>query len=98
MNQQYKDDPAYRDFYWTTLGVNLKADNPTREEQALYEQRQIDVLKQTALELALAGVTGVAASLAVKRVGAIQGALVNAQAKRQETIDGNRARLVPMLP
>lgn len=54
---QYKNDAAYRDFYWNTLQINLKPDNPTAAEQQIYDQRQQVVYKQTLTDLALAGVS-----------------------------------------
>jgi hypothetical protein len=40
VNSQFRNDKQYRDFFWQTLGENLKPDNPTPVEQAEYEARE----------------------------------------------------------
>jgi hypothetical protein len=40
VNSEFRNDKQYRDFFWRTLGENLKPDNPTPVEQAEYEARE----------------------------------------------------------
>jgi filamentous hemagglutinin len=37
---EYRNDKDYRDFYWEVKGDNLRPDNPTPEEKAIYEERE----------------------------------------------------------
>ncbi len=64
---QYRNDVSYRDFYWNTMGINLKGDNMNAQEKAVYEQRQAIANKQTAKELAALGVTAAAGRIAIRQ-------------------------------
>jgi len=69
---EYKNDQAYRDFYWNTMGDNLKPDNPTAAELALYQEREIIRLTNAAkdaLSGAIPGIMAGAAGTIVKNSG-----------------------------
>ncbi len=48
---EYRNDKNYRDYYWTVMGDNLRPDNPTAQELAVYNERE-----KTRLSAALKGV------------------------------------------
>ncbi|GJI97212.1 hypothetical protein RugamoR57_39300 [Duganella caerulea] len=37
---EYRNDKTYRDYYWNLMGDNLRPDNPTAEELAVYNARE----------------------------------------------------------
>lgn len=40
MYAEYKNNAAYRDFYWTVTSTNLLPSNPTAQEKAVYDARE----------------------------------------------------------
>ncbi|MEO8121445.1 MAG: hypothetical protein ABI606_19230 [Rhodoferax sp.] len=61
---QYRNDVQYRDYYWSVMGINLKGDNMSAQEKAVYDQRQIAVNQQTAKDLLTLGAQAVAGKVA----------------------------------
>jgi hypothetical protein len=55
---ELRNNREYRDHMWMVAGVNLRPDQPTPEEQAIYEQRRVEDLKETGKNLLLGGVLG----------------------------------------
>jgi filamentous hemagglutinin len=68
---QWANNKDYRDYYWSVQGINLKPDNPTPQEQALYDQRQVQVNAAMVKQLITAGVVVAGSAVAVKVANAI---------------------------
>lgn len=45
VHADYKNNVAYRDFYWTVTSTNLLPDNPSIQERAVYNEREKQRLK-----------------------------------------------------
>jgi hypothetical protein len=66
MYADLRNNSEYREHMWELAGQNLRPDNPSASELALYGQRQTLLLQQTGKDLALFAVTGGATVGAVR--------------------------------
>ncbi|WP_211464584.1 hemagglutinin repeat-containing protein [Collimonas silvisoli] len=87
---QYRNNSAYRDYYWTVMGDNLLPDHPTSQELATYNQRetlrQSSALKNALPGLAVGALTFATGNIAgrmpvVKPAAAAEEIAANAYAK-----------------
>ncbi len=68
---EYRNDKNYRDYYWTVMGDNLRPDNPTAEELAVYNARESQRLSNAAKGLAVNSIPALIGLLA-GRVAALR--------------------------
>jgi hypothetical protein len=75
---QYNADPAYRDFMWTSAGINYAPPaNASAQEKAIYEQRESERLAQDfkrALPGLIPGVMAVGTGVVLSRTPAVKSA------------------------
>jgi filamentous hemagglutinin len=81
---QYRNDANYRDYYWTVMGVNLRGDKLSPQEQAVYDQRQKVADEQALKQAAVLGVQGIAGRVAI-----------NAAARAGEPASAGAVKLTP---
>jgi hypothetical protein len=62
---EYRNDPQYRDYYWSVMGINLKGDNMSPQEKEVYERRQSIANKEAAKQLLTLGVQVIAGKVAI---------------------------------
>jgi hypothetical protein len=79
---EYRNDPQYRDYYWNVMGVNLKGDNMSPQEKAVYEQRQVIANKETVKQILTLGVQSLAGRVAV-RAAALPALIAQERAKNE---------------
>jgi len=90
---QYRNNSAYRDYYWTVMGDNLLPDHPTSQELAIYNQRET-LRQSSALKNALPGLTMGALTFAVGNISAKSGTAIDTKiGANSTTTEINQARI-----
>ena len=96
---EYRNNSAYREYYWNVMGDNLKPDNPTPQELAIYNQRQRQVwgdgLKATLPDLAV-GVLTMAAGRVAGRMPVVQKGAAAKEIAGGKNPSGANAGLPPL--